>query len=58
MTKHPLYEIFQSLTEGKPREFDSFQPVPVEHFAINPLRSTEYKKMGCLVLAGGGMGAG
>ena len=51
--KHPLYETFQVLVKEKPKKCETFQPVSKDHVVHDPVVSSEYKKMGCLVLAGG-----
>lgn len=51
--KHPLYETFQVLVKEKPKKCETFQPVSKDHVVHDSAVSSEYKKMGCLVLAGG-----
>lgn len=53
MPKHPLYETFQALVKAEPKNLEFFQPVCAKYVVGKPYTSTDYKKMGCLILAGG-----
>lgn len=48
--KHPLYS---ELTQGKQVEEECLSPVPKERIINHPLCSSNFEKVGCLILAGG-----
>ena len=51
--KHPFYELFHLLLKKGNRECKKISPLSTRDLSHTPPISTEYKKMGSLILAGG-----
>lgn len=53
MQKHPFFKTFCHVVLEQKKQSGHFEPVSKEHLVLLPPISTDYKKMACLVLAGG-----
>ena len=53
MQKHPFFASFRRRVLEQQSRSEHFEPVSKKHLIWTPPISTDYKKMACLVLAGG-----